>query len=159
PDGLHENAGALDDALALLQHEPVVGGDVRLALGGVDDEGAHLPEARADLHMGGEAGAAHTGETGLADDVHDLPGGTRLIVGMGRELRAEGVLEVIFNDHRVHHAAAAVGTGLNGHDLAGDAGMDGGAQPGGSGNLLPHRDLVAHLYDWRAGRADVHGHG
>ena len=37
--------------------------------------------------------------------------------------------------------------------------MDGGAQPGGSGNLLPHRDLVAHLYDWRAGRADVHGHG
>ena len=41
-EGLHQNAHAADDPLALLQHQPVVSGYVGLTLGAVDEQGVNL---------------------------------------------------------------------------------------------------------------------
>ena len=158
-EGLHQDAHAADDLLALLQHQPVVGGDVRLTLRTVEDQRVHLAQAGADLHVGGEAGAAHTGDTGLLDDLHDLVGRQLGVVGMGGELRAPGVLEIVLDDHGHALAAAHVGTGLHRLDRAGHRRVDGGAQAGDLADLLAHLHLVAHRDDGLAGRADVHRHG
>ena len=109
--------------------------------------------------MGGEAGAAHTGDARFLDDLHDLVGGQAAVVGMGGELGAPGILEVVLDHHRQGLAAAHVGTGLHRLDLAGDRGVDGGAQTGDLADLLPHLYLVSDGHDGLAGRADMHGHG
>ena len=82
-EGLHQNAHAADDPLALLQHQPVVSGYVGLTLGAVQDQGIHLADAGADLHVGGEAGAAHSGDARLLDNLHDLLAAQLAVVGMG----------------------------------------------------------------------------
>ena len=143
----------------MLQHHAVVGGDVRLTLRRVDDEGVHLAQTGADLDMGGEAGAAHAGDARFPDDVHDLLSGELGVVGMGGEFRGKGVLEIVLDDHGEHLPTATVGTRLNGHHFAGHAGVDGSAQASRLGDLLAHRHLISHLHHRRAGCAHVHGHG
>ena len=157
--GLHEDAHAAQDSLSLLQHEPVVGGDVGLTLRAVEDECVHLADARADLHMGGEARAAHTGNAGLLDDFHNLVRGEAGVIGMGGELGAEGILEIVVDDHGHDLRAARVGAGLHRRDRTGHGRVDGCAKTGDLTDLLSHRHLVALGNDGLAGGADVHRHG
>ena len=158
-EGLHQNAHAADDPLALLQHQPVVSGYVGLTLGAVQDQGIHLADAGADLHVGGEAGAAHSGDARLLDNLHDLLAAQLAVVGMGGEHGAPGVLEVILDDHRHHLSAAHVGTGLHRLDHTGHRRVNGGAQAGDLADLLAHLDLIAHGYNGLTGRTDMHCHG
>ena len=44
---------ALEDLVPLLQQQPVVGGQIGLALGGVDDQGVHPAPGPEDLHLAG----------------------------------------------------------------------------------------------------------
>ena len=110
--------------------------------------------------MGGEARAAHAGDARLPDDVHDLLGGEGLvIVGMRGQLGGKGVLPVVVDDHGHDLAAAGMRPGLHRRHRAGDAGMDGGAQARGLGDLLSRRHLIPLLHDGLAGGAHMHGHG
>ena len=155
---LHEDAQAADNLLAVLQHESVVSGDVGLTLGAVEEHGVHLANTRADLHMGGEAGAAHTGKASLLHDVDDLIGAQLGVIGMGNELGAPGILEVVLDHHRHTLAAAHIGTGLHRLDLTGDRSVDGGTQTGDLADLLTHLDVIAHSNDGLTGSTDMHGH-
>ena len=81
---IDEAKGFSEDPDRVLTGGPMmgmVGGDVGLTLRAVEDECVHLADARADLHMGGEARAAHTGNAGLTfyGGVHpnDRKGATR----------------------------------------------------------------------------------
>ncbi|MNP44767.1 hypothetical protein D3C76_1386430 [compost metagenome] len=48
-------------------HQTVVGGDIRLALGGIDDQGLYLIAAAAQFGSGWEARAAQTSHAKLMD--------------------------------------------------------------------------------------------
>ena len=159
PEGLHQNARAADDPLPLLQHQPVVCGDVGFALGAVKDEGVHLADAGTDLHMGGEPGAAHTGNARFLDDLHDLIRRQLGVVGMGRQVGAEGILEIVLDDHGHDLVPAGIRPGLYRRHRPGHRRMDGGAQTGDLADLLSYRHVVALGHHALAGRADVHRHG
>jgi len=54
----------------LFTHQQVIGGDVGLALGAIDDQRAdRLGRRGAELHGGGEAGAAEAADAGLANQL------------------------------------------------------------------------------------------
>ncbi|MPN05228.1 hypothetical protein SDC9_152478 [bioreactor metagenome] len=155
----HENAGAFDDLFTLLQHESVVGGYVGLALGSVENDGVRFAHGRAQLHVGGEAGAAHAGDSAGLDNLNDFFGREAFPACPGFAVGMEGILEVVFDDHRNHLVARGGGTRLYSHNLTRNACMDGGAQPGNFADLLSHGDRVSHVHNGLAGRAQMHVHG
>lgn len=95
----------------MVLHGQVVAVEVRLALCAVDDEGIDFAKAAADLERGREHGTAVTDDTGLADAVKDGFGILHLLGRQGREIRAGGVLEVIFDHDRGDHIAQGWGLG------------------------------------------------
>ena len=60
--------------------------------------------------MGGEGCAAHTDDTGLPDDADQLlrGQGIDLSLGSGLDVGAQGILMIIFDDHRHHGRAIGV---------------------------------------------------
>ena len=155
---LHDEAHAAQDRLSPLQHEPVVGGDVGLALRAVDENGVDLAHRAGELDVGGESRAAHAGDAGLLHNVDDLLGSEHIHIVPVPDCLAGGVLEVVLDHYGHHLAAASMGPGLHGHDLAGDAGVDGRAKSGDLADLLSDGDLVSHGHDGLTGRAHMHGH-
>ena len=137
----------------------MVTGDVGLALSAIDEHVLDLADAAGDLHVGGERCAAHTDDTGVLDDLNHFLHRQGIGVGRCLDLFADCVLEIIFDHHGHHVAAHGIGTGLDGLDCTGNAGMDRGAQPLEFADLLAHLDLIAHLDGRRAGSAKVHRHG
>lgn len=133
--------------------------EVRLALCAVDDEGIDFAKAAADLERGREHGTAVTDDTGLADAVKDGFGILHLLGRQGREIRAGGVLEVIFDHDRGDHIAQGVGSRLDGDHLTGGRRVDGS----GDGcrivsDLLTHLHIIAHRDQRFAGCADMLHH-
>ena len=155
-----QKGSALDDLLGPLQHGAVVAGDIGLALGSVNKDIVHLAQAGADLHMGGEGRAALADDAGVLDDLYQLLGSQAVRIGHGMNVRAHGVLLVVFNDHAHHGAAHREGAGLHGLYSAGNAGMNGcGYETAGLADQLAHSNLVAHGNHGLARRTDVHRHG
>ena len=143
----------------MVLHGQVVAVEVRLALCTVDDERVDLAKTAADLERGREHGAAVTDDTGLADA---LENGLRILHLLGRqrrEIRAGGVLEVVFDHDRGDHVAQRMGSRLDGNHLAGDSRMDGGGDGCGIvSDLLTHLHIVAHFDQRLAGCADMLHH-
>ena len=138
----------------------MVTGVVGLTLGGVDDDGIHLAQARCDLHVSGEGGAAQAHHPGVFDDLHQLLGRQVLRMLYGLHRGVQGVLVVVLNHHAEDVGTVEVGPGLHRHHLAGDTGMDGGADIGGHlPDLLSHIHMVPHRHAGPAGGPDVQGHG
>ena len=54
-----QDAGSAHHRLRVFHDQPVVAGDVGLALAGVENDRVHLAQAGADFYMGGEGGPAH----------------------------------------------------------------------------------------------------
>ena len=105
--------------------------------------------------MGGESRAAHAGDAGLLHNVDDLLGSEHIHIVPVPDCLAGGVLEVVLDHYGHHLAAASMGPGLHGHDLAGDAGVDGRAKSGDLADLLSDGDLVSHGHDGLTGRAHI----
>ncbi len=63
---------AFNDLIGMFLHQAVVGGDVRLALGGVEDQRFHAAHAALQLAGGRETGAAQTGNTGLMNTLNQF---------------------------------------------------------------------------------------
>ncbi len=67
---VREDLDSRDQLGRLVTHQQVIGGDVGLALGAVDDQRAdRLGRRRAELHGGGEASAAEAADAGLANQL------------------------------------------------------------------------------------------
>ena len=150
---------ALEQLLRVVLHGQVVAVEVRLALCAVDDEGIDLAKAAADLERSREHGAAVADDTGLADALEDGLRILHLLGRQGREIRAGGVLEVIFDHDRGDHIAQGVGSRLNSDHLAGDRRVNGR----GDGcrivsDLLTHLHIIAHRDQRFAGCADMLHH-
>ena len=138
----------------------MVAGDVGLALGRVDDDVIHLAQTRADLHVGGEGGAALADDAGVLDDLHQLLGSQAVGILHGLDVLGDGVFKVV-GDHYGHHRAAhGGGAGLHSLHRAGDGGVDGsGNEPAGLADPLADLHFVSYSDDGLTRRTDVHGHG
>ena len=156
-DGLHHGAQTEDDVIGVLQHDAVVGGQVRLTLGAVDQHGID-GLAGLQLDIGGEGSAAHAHDALLLDDVNDLVGSQLFQRLVGHDGLMKGVLAIVLDDH-AHDAGSLIGMGMGFHSDNGtaDAGMDRRAN---EANLLADElaDLhaVAGLDHGIRGSADVH---
>ena len=150
---------AADHFPGVFQHDPVVRGDIGLALGSVDDDRIHLAQTGRDLHGRGEGRAAVTDDTGLADRLHDLFRGHG--VDIQRVDRGIGlILEVVLDDNAEDIGPEGIGSGLDRHHGAGDRRMDGcGNRSLRVSDLLSQINMVAYLDNGLTGLADVHGHG
>ena len=81
--GLEDMADHLDplgDALCLLAHQAIIATDVRFALGTIDDQDLNLFPTCGQFHIGGETGAAQTGDPGLMDTTDELQRCQALII-------------------------------------------------------------------------------
>ena len=63
------NFNALDNFVGVLLQQFVVCGDVRFALGGVDNQNVSTTQPRLQLFGGRKASATHTGNTRHADEI------------------------------------------------------------------------------------------
>ena len=143
---------AVQHGTGILQGFPVVGGDIGLTLGGVDDEGVDFAQG-VELAVGWEARSAQAHQAGFPH------GGQELLraVHYGRTDGRVRLHEAVgINDHSVAHLAPGKHHRLNRRDSAGHAGVDGGADKGVAvGNFLAQIDMVALFHQRLAGGADM----
>ena len=157
----HQNFQTGDHFLRHLPAQPVVGGYVGLTLTGVDDNGIHLAQAAGDFGVGGEGSAAHANHAALPDDIDELLVGKRVyrFLSPALNVRAQGVLVVVFDDHAHDGGAAGVGTGLYRLHLTGNGSVNGNTQALIVTDLLTHGDQIPFFDQGLAGGADMLGHG
>ncbi len=89
---------AFNDLIGMFLHQAIVGGDVRFALGGVEDQRFHAAHAALQLAGGWETGAAQTGDAGLMNTLNQIRGG-RLAVVSHRIALAPAVFAVRLDNH------------------------------------------------------------
>ena len=68
-------------------------------------------------------------------------------------------MAVVLNDDGGDGAQLGVGAVLNGDDLAGDAGMDGGLQPLADSHRLAHPHRISRLHRGQQGLVPARGQG
>ena len=125
-------------------HQLVVTGDVGLALGAVGDDVANLLRLlHRQLHVGGEACAAHAHNARILHPVQNLLIAQALIVRGLADALGQGVLPVRDNHNGLGHAPGGGGPGLHGLHRAGNGADDvGGDEAAGLGNPLPGQHIV-----------------
>ena len=149
-----------DDIVCVLEHDAVVGGQIRLALRAVDENGVD-GLAGLQLDIGGEGCAAHADDALFLDDLNDLVCGELLERLVGNDGRIERVFAIIFDDD-AHDAGALVRMRmrLDGDNRAADARVNGSAD---EARLLADELADVHMIagvDDGVGRcADVHRQG
>ncbi len=158
-EDLAQNPHAAQDLFRAGAQKGIVGGDIGLAFAGVGNEGIHMAHGGHGLHGAGEGGAAHAHNARLSDGVENFVVAQILYVFAGQGGGEGRVLEIVVNDHGQHIPAAGVGPGFYGGDGAGDRRVNRHAQSFAVADLLPQKNMVAHLYQGNAGRADVLLHG
>ena len=158
-EGLAQDADADAHLFGMLHHDAVVGGEVGLALGGVDDEVLGLLAfGDAVFDMRGEGGAAEADDAHLLELGHDgggLEGALALDVGRA----VDGLHPLVALDGDMDgglEEAEGVLDGLDLEDGAADGRVDVGAHEGlGFAYELAHFHLVALLHDGSGGGAEV----
>ncbi len=155
-----EHPDAVHDLVGILLHQPVIGGDVGLALQPVDDQDLGQLTAAIELAVGREHGAAEARDTGLLDALEQLAPLQIPVVAAALTL-APGIFAI-----RGEGDAEIVETGGVGHRVV----TDGGDGAGGGGvhrhetplvmasERLALLDLVADPHQQIAGRARVLAH-
>ena len=156
---LPDDPQASQDTLRALPHQTIVGGDIRLALGAVDDDRIHLAQAGGELHIRREARAAHAGDPRLMDDGDQLLGSKLVDAFVLFQVGTQDVPEIVLDDHAHTVGAGGRGPHLHGDDRAGNGGVDRYAQSLAVTDLLTDGHAVAHLDQGRAGSADMLRHG
>ena len=143
--------------LAPVQHETMVGGQIRLALGSVDDEGVDvLFRRRREFDVSRKRRAAHSDDSGVEDAfLEQLPVGV-LPVRYGIESGAPFILTVGDDLHRLFRRA---GHPDDFHHIS-DRSAGGGVQrnrneSAGFRNALSFFDRIAFFHTERRRRADA----
>jgi len=136
PQRAHEDAGAGDQVLRLLDHDAVVGRQERLALATVDEHGVDLVIlGRGQLDVGREGRAAKADQAGVLDRLDDLFRGHFIDIPRLEVADLLAVARVDLDYHR-----AGLGTLGGRHEIQP---LD---HPGGRG-VLRHRDKAPGLGD------------
>ena len=162
-EGLHQDADADEDFLALLEHQTVVAGQIGLTLHTVDYQRvAHLALGHRQLDVRRERGAAHAHEAHLADlldDIGRLKG--YLTFDVGRAIDAlEPFVALHFDDDGHLSVSVAVDEILDLVDHAGHGRMHIGRHESGRlGNELPHLHRIAFGDHRLCRRADMLRYG
>ena len=158
-EGFHHDGAADEDLLRTLPHDAVVAGQVRLALGTVENQAfGLLVLGRGEFHVGREGGAAQTDYAGLLDLLDDLFGGIgNLADDAVAPVDVFHPLIALDRDLDVRdHVAGDVGPRSDRLDGTGDRRMDiSGNEAGRFGNHLAHLHLVAHRHDRRGRGAQM----
>ncbi len=155
-----EHPDAVHDLVGILLHQPVVGGDVGLALQAVDDQDLGELAAAVELAVGRKDGAAEAGDPRLLDALQQLAPLQVPVVRLGFAL-APGIFAVRGEDD-----AEIIETGgvrhrvlLDGGDGAGGGGVHRHDAPlVKTGERLAFLYLVSHLYQQFAGGTRVLAH-
>ncbi|MNP34357.1 hypothetical protein D3C76_1276380 [compost metagenome] len=93
-----QDLGAFDNLSGLFLHQPVVGGDIGLAFGSVEDQGFHLFTAALQLTGRWETCAPQTGNPGLMNTLDQLCR-VQLAIICDRRQFAPAIFTVWFNNH------------------------------------------------------------
>ncbi len=113
-----EDAAAFQHFGGIILHQAIVGGDIGLALGGVDNQGFHPAQAAAQLGAGGKARAAKTGNAGVMNALHN--GGTLALAVVRHRLELRPAVLAV---RRHKNTQLRQPGGVRGHMLAN--GVDG----------------------------------
>ena len=121
-DQLHQDVDAADQCVGFFAHQQVVGGDVRLALRTVDDQGVNLLlRAGGEFDCRGEASAAEAADAGLANFFQQLRGFQVAIVRAG--LQGGPLLQAVAVEHDGRRRQARnMGEGLRAYGADGAGG-------------------------------------
>ena len=159
-----EDADADADFLGMLHHDTVVGGEVRLALGGIDDEVlGFLALGDAVFDVGREGGTTKTDDTHLfefGNNLLRLKGAFAFDIGS----TVDGFHPFVSLDSDINGGlgeAKSVLAGIDLQDGTADGGMDIGAHEGlGFADELADLDFVAFLHhgSGRSTEVLVHKH-
>ena len=153
---LHDAPDAGEDGQGMLLHDAVIGGDIGLALGGIDEEMVDLLLG-VELDVGGQSRAAHADRAGAAQCGQKA---RAVRVGRHGDVREWSLLSVRRDLHGLADIAVRQTVVRDGSDGAGDTGVDVGGEGCLTGaDRLPDRDGLAELDGRRTGRAHVHRHG
>ncbi len=100
-DQVREDFDARHQFGGFLAHQQVVGGDVRLTLGAVDDQCADVLRRRwGQFDRSGKAGAAEAADSGLTNQFEQHRTLQRTVIGVGLELDP-AVLAIAIDDDRI----------------------------------------------------------
>ncbi len=159
-DQVFEYLDARHQLRRLLAHQQVIGGDIGLAFGAVDDQRANrLRGWRGQLHRGGEAGTAEAVDTSLTDDVQQI--GRRQLAVIGVRLQFDPLVPAIAVDddgRRGHARDVRVGLRADEADGARCGRMHRRAdEAAGLGDQLALEHLFAERHARFGGRAQVLG--
>ncbi len=92
-----EDIDPLRDLLRTLLHQTIVGGDVGLALGGVDNQGVDAAQTALQFGGGGKAGAAQSGDAGLMQMLNQF--GRRCLTVIGERATFAPAVLTVGNDN------------------------------------------------------------
>ena len=156
---LHQYLDSGEHILRVLQHQPVIGGEVRFALGAIEYDGIdHLALGRGQFHMGGKARAPQSHDPRRRDAFAQGLGVLSPPIHGGK-CRVPFILAVILYGDGHDLAPVGMYPGRDGLDCAGDASVDGCADVArGLPDQLSHLDMVSRLHRRQAGRSDMLGH-
>ena len=121
---VRENTNALDDLRGAVLHQTIVRGDVRLALGGVDNQGFDLVAAALQFVAGREARAAQTGDARLMNAFNQRLAAVAAVVAPAVALNP-AIFAIGVDDDAQLREGGRVGNGMrrNRHHGAGGRGM------------------------------------
>ena len=159
---LHQQFQTDQNLVGMLHHQTEVGGDIRLALYGVDDDALSLGRGRwGQLDEGGETGTAHTYDTGILDAADNLLGGQlgMLLDGLQLVGAVDGLFPLVafyINYNNGLAIASSVDGGIDLEYGTADRREDRSTDKTASlGNHSTHLHLVALLYDGLGGSTNV----
>ena len=89
-DNLQQNLGASNDLVGAFAHQHVIGGDVWLALGTVENQRVDGALAGVQFHRGRKACATHAGNATLTDVLNQL-----VVVELGKMLYARFIQQAL----------------------------------------------------------------
>ena len=147
----------------MFDHQAVVGGQIRLALGTVDDkELRFLSRRRRQLHVSREGRSAQTYDSAVRYPLYDF-GRRQGYIPDDVRCTVYGFLPLVtfhVYDHVHHRIARQVGVWLDGSDGTRHGTVDiGGNKSCGSSYQLSCPDLVTLLYERLGGSSQMLGHG
>ena len=149
---------ALDHQIGVVHHHTGVGGDVRLALGGIHQNGVDLVLADGvQLAPQGECGTAQTNHTAVLDGGQEA---VHVVKHGGLQVGILFHLAVALDLDGESGAAIGLLHGLDGGNGTGNGSVDGaGHALAGFGDQLTHTHIITHGHDGLGGRSGVHVHG
>ena len=149
---LGQSAGTQQDLGAAFQQQTVVCGDIRIAFGGVDDQGIGTTPGTENFPVGGRGVSAHIGNAGLCDTLQDRFLRELIQIQRGERVITGGIFSVVGDDDGGRCTAPGIGTVLDGFHHAGNAGVNMCAVFAvGHGDQLAYLDIFTYA-DGRNGR-------